>query len=273
MTAPPLPRRRNQLDSPEETWRPPLFQPQRGAWSRCRAWARRCLDLQAASIWNDLTVLLRCARGTVVDVGCGAQPYRGLLPDGVTYRGIDTSAARAHFGYDVPDTIYFTGDPWPLENAGADLVLATETLEHVPEPRRFLAEARRCLKPDGWLLLTVPFAARWHFIPHDYWRFTPSGLKLLLQEAGFRDIAVYARGNETSVSCYKAMALVLPLLVGKGRRPLRRWLGRAFSLLMSPALVVLAAIGQVSLRSRGGNDCLGYTVVAAADAARSGGGA
>ena len=64
-------------------------------------------------------------------------------------------------------------------------VLATETLEHVSRPVRFLAEARRCLSPGGRLMLTVPFAARWHYIPHDYWRFTPSGLRQLLTDAGF----------------------------------------------------------------------------------------
>ena len=57
-----------------------------------------------------------------------------------------------------------------------NVVLCTETLEHVLETRRFLAEAARCLTPGGTLLLTIPFAARWHFIPYDYWRFTPSSL-------------------------------------------------------------------------------------------------
>ena len=85
--------------------------------------------------------------------------------------------------------------------------------EHVPEPGAFLAEASRCLRPGGRLLLTVPFAARWHYIPHDYWRFTPSGLERLLSAAGFRDAAIYARGNSLTVACYKAMALMLPLLL------------------------------------------------------------
>ena len=64
-------------------------------------------------------------------------------------------------------------------------------MEHVPEPAGFLAEASRCLRPGGRLLLTVPFAARWHYIPHDYWRFTPSALERLLSAAGFDRIAIY----------------------------------------------------------------------------------
>ncbi len=108
-------------------------------------------------------------------MGCGAQPDRHLLPSQTTYRAIDDSGAESHFGYSMPDTTYYEGDRWPILDETVDVVLCTETLEHVPEPSVFLAEALRVLKHGGWLLLTVQFAARWHYILHDYWRFTPSG--------------------------------------------------------------------------------------------------
>ena len=93
------------------------------------------------------------------------------------------------------------------------MVLCTETLEHVLETRRFLAEAARCLAPGGTLLFTIPFAARWHFIPYDYWRFTPSSLNHLLTATGFDSVRVYARGNACTVACYKVMTLLLLLLM------------------------------------------------------------
>jgi hypothetical protein len=31
-----------------------------------------------------------------------------------TYLGIDTDAAKAHFGYEMPNTTYFSGDVWPV---------------------------------------------------------------------------------------------------------------------------------------------------------------
>jgi hypothetical protein len=65
--------RRNLTLVQAEAWRPPAFAAPRGACGRCRAWARRLLDLQAASIWRDLKVLLPQVRGEVLDVGCGAQ--------------------------------------------------------------------------------------------------------------------------------------------------------------------------------------------------------
>ena len=31
--------------------------------------------------------------------------------------GIDTDAAKAHFGYEMPNTTYFSGDVWPVANS------------------------------------------------------------------------------------------------------------------------------------------------------------
>jgi SAM-dependent methyltransferase len=255
-------RRPNQLERRAESWRPPLFQPVKTPADRLQAAARRFLDLQAGSIWRDLRVILPQSRGVILDVGCGAQPYRGLAPPAATYRAIDHAEAARAFGYSMPDTTYYDGDRWPVDDGSADLVLSTETLEHVPEPAVFLAEAFRCLKPGGRLVLTVPFAARWHFIPHDYWRFTPSGLQRLLSAAGFSHIVVLARGNAVTVACYKAMALVLALLMPQAASARSRAVLRVIGVPLIPILIVLAAIGDLSLLSKGGDDCLGYTAVA-----------
>jgi len=253
--------RPNQLDRRSESWRPPLFTPIRSGRDRLLAAARRFLDLQAGSIWRDLTQTLPGCHGLILDVGCGSQPYRSLIPANATYHGLDYSGARTNFGYSMPETIYYEGDRWPIDETTVDVVLCTETLEHVPDPSAFLNEAFRCLKPGGRILLTVPFAARWHFIPHDYWRFTPSGLQRLLGAAGFTDIAVYARGNALTVACYKVLALFLPLLLPQQESLWRRFTIRCFGVLTLPVVILLAAIANLSLRSQGGDDCLGYTVV------------
>ncbi|MBW0017775.1 MAG: methyltransferase domain-containing protein [Mycobacterium sp.] len=223
---------------------------------------RRLLDLQAASIWRDLKSPLKGATGTVLDVGAGAQPYRPLVNPQARYRAIDTADARERFGYEVPGTDYFTGDEWPAADNSVDHLLATETLEHIADPDAFLAQARRVLRDGGQLILTVPFAARWHYIPHDYWRFTPSALRMLLERNDFSDVLVLARGNELTVACAKVIALMLPFLLpqGEGLSLLRRLLG----LVLAPILLGVALVGQRSLRRQGGDDCLGYTVFASA---------
>jgi SAM-dependent methyltransferase len=229
---------------------------------------RRFFDLQSRSIWQDLSVILPKSTGKIVDVGCGAQPYRRLIPSACAYIGIDVSSAESNFGYSVPDTIYFADNRWPPEDSSVDVILATETLEHVSDPNLFLEEAARVSRPTGTLILTVPFAARWHYIPHDYWRFTPSGLKVLLENAGFFKVEIYARGNEWTVLFYKVISCLAPLLLanpsGKNSGKLlelivRRILGiGAF-----PFIFLSALIGALTLKFNcTGDDCLGYTVVA-----------
>jgi SAM-dependent methyltransferase len=243
-----------------ESWQPPAFSPS-GQRPLITA-LRRFLDLQAASIWRDLAGHLPLVRGAALDVGCGAQPYRELFGPEANYRGIDVAAAKANFGYDLPDTTYFAGDVWPIADGSIDFVLCTETMEHVPDPRKLLAEAARCLKPGGEILLTTPFSARWHYIPHDYWRYTPSALAMLLTEAGFVEPAVYARGNAITVACYKTMALMLPALIPQGHGLAATWALRLLSIVLIPFMVILAAIGNLSLMGCGGDDCLGYTAIA-----------
>lgn len=245
-----------------ERWRPPTLEPGGSGLGRLTFAVRRFFDVQLGSIWNDVAGSVGAARGKVVDVGCGAQPFRSLLPADAKYVGLDIEAAGERFGYAVPDTLHFDGGKWPAETDGADLVLCTEVLEHVLEPRALLAEAHAALRPGGLLLLTVPFAARWHFVPYDYWRFTPSSLNHLLEQAGFEEIVVRARGNALTVACYKAMALFLPFLFPQGGGPIKGWALRLAGLPFTPAFVALACTANLSLRAGGGDDCLGYTVTA-----------
>jgi SAM-dependent methyltransferase len=259
--------RSNMVEASSESWRPQLFVATTTRLSLLLAAVRRFFDIQAGSAWRDLSAVLPSLQGTVLDVGCGAQPFRSLISPQATYLGIDTDAAKAHFGYEMPDTTYFSGDRWPVEDATVNVVLCTETLEHVLETRRFLGEAARCLAPGGTLLLTIPFAARWHFIPYDYWRFTPSSLNHLLTTTGFHSTRVYARGNACTVACYKVMTLLLLLLMPQNVSKVFGLLLRLVGLVFLPLFVLLALIANLSLRSTGGDDCLGYTVFAVRDGA------
>jgi SAM-dependent methyltransferase len=63
----------------------------------------------------------------------------------------------------------------------AGTVLCLETLEHCADPAAAVAEMARVLRPDGLLLISVPFAFPIHEYPVDFWRFTPQGLDYLLR--------------------------------------------------------------------------------------------
>ncbi len=255
-------KKENLADRADERWHPPLIHVSHTAAGSLVGAARRFFDLQFGSIWRDMAALLPAIEGTVVDAGCGAQPFRSLLSPRAHYIGIDTLDAKEKFGYEIKDAVYFSGGRWPVESDSVDLVLCTETLEHVPDALPFLQEMRRCLKPSGQALLTVPFAARWHFVPHDYWRFTPSGLRLLLERAGFANIRVFGRGNELTVACYKVITLLLFFLMPQTKNLLLSLVRRTIGLLLFPFFFALAVGANVSLLFPGKDDCLGYTALA-----------
>jgi SAM-dependent methyltransferase len=254
--------RNNLLDLPKENWRPPDYSGGRGFFPALKIHLSRFFDLQAGTIWRDLSRELPEVKGAALDVGCGNQPYRRLFSADVRYLGIDTVDAKAHFGFETPDTLYYSGDKWPVENESADFILCTETLEHIPEPSVFLNEAFRTLRPSGRLLITVPFCARWHYIPHDCWRYTPSGLDELLKKSGFKNVRVYARGNPLTVACYKVMAYIFTLVFPACSDFIFNFISRLLGFLCLPLLFATALLANLTLGKDGTMDCLGFTVLA-----------
>jgi SAM-dependent methyltransferase len=75
----------------------------------------------------------------------------------------------------------------PDESVGTALLF--DTIEHVREPWRAMAELHRCLKPGGLLILTSVWYFPIHAYPDDYWRFTASAFRSLMGDA-FHPIAV-----------------------------------------------------------------------------------
>ena len=63
-----------------------------------------------------------------------------------------------------------------------DLIFCLETFEHVRNPYLAMANLAKMLKPDGLLVLSVPYFFQWHARPH-YWGITPDGLGALLEDA------------------------------------------------------------------------------------------
>ena len=240
----------------QELYRPP---PNRLVWKggllqRLKTAARIYADVQVFTVRRDVEPWLRGRRGSLLEVGCGDQPYREFVPANCRYVGLDIDAA---FDGGAHDVVRFDGRRFPFADASFESVFHTEVLEHVYDTRAFLAECRRVLALGGEMVFSVPFQARYHYIPNDFYRFTPAALELLMAEAGFRDIRVQPRGSDITVASYKCISVFY-------RWALSSILGKALFPLTLPLVLLLLAIAYLSLWFSLGssNDCLGYTVAA-----------
>lgn len=82
----------------------------------------------------------------------------------------------------------------PIANCVADTVISISVLEHLRHPEVMLGEAFRILKPGGTLILQTPFQWHIHEAPYDYFRYTPFALRSMLEDAGFKQVAVTPLG-------------------------------------------------------------------------------
>ena len=147
---------------------------------------------------------------SLLDLGAGAKPYAALY---------ESRFARCvavdvpHSPHDVSGVDAFaSAERLPFGDASFDCVLCTEVVEHCSEPEMVFKEINRVLRPGGKALITTPFLVPLHEMPYDYWRFTPSALRLLADKAGLRVQSLRPRGEY--------VAVVIEMLV---RGQLRAW--------------------------------------------------
>lgn len=139
-------------------------------------------------IWDDLVRASKYAKGKLLDVGCGNKPYLTIFKDCVDlYIGLDRNSNFADIKED-----FFNAN---IKNSNFDTILATQVLEHVDSPEKFLKKANKILKKDGVLIITAPFIGSLHEIPNDYYRFTRYGLQVLLKKSGFEILYLKEQGN------------------------------------------------------------------------------
>ena len=86
-----------------------------------------------------------------------------------------------------------------------DVVICEQVLEHVPDPCEAARHLMELCVPGGRVLVSTPFLIRVHELQllydmKDYWRFTPRGLRTLLERAGLEVERVESWGNRDCVA-------------------------------------------------------------------------
>jgi SAM-dependent methyltransferase len=143
--------------------------------------------------------------GRLLDVGGRGKPYACFFAGRVVN----------HYVLDVEPalSVDVVGDAriMPFPDASIDVVLATQVLEHIPDPIAVIGEIRRVLKPGGTLLLSVPSIFPQHGSPGDYWRYMPQGLKWVLRD--FHSVTVRGEAG-TVASIFLVINVYLQVLAG-----------------------------------------------------------
>lgn len=225
--------------------------------SRAVFYLRFIFDLQNFTIYSSLRKYLKDKKGRVLDVGCGDSPYRHALNSSCTYTGIDIKN-QAKFDYDRKDIIYFKGKKIPLKDSSIDSIICTEVMEHLEKPSELAVEMCRVLKKNGTAFITIPWSARYHYIPYDYGRYTPAAINKIF--AGFSNVVIENRGTDITSICSKIIVLfarnIIPVSFFK-------WMVLPVTLIVfAPVMLLAAAMGHASLLFKAGSkdDPLGYTV-------------
>lgn len=150
--------------------------------------------------------------GKLLDVGCGRGKWMHYIREHTRFQveGVEPSEEAAAYARNAFDLPVITGDlnSASFPESSFDIVYIRHVLEHITEPRTFLAEIRRILKPGGICVVHVPndasitnamkrilyrigFTGEFGslFYPLHVTGFTPYSLNTLFRNDGFRLLA------------------------------------------------------------------------------------
>ena len=113
--------------------------------------------------------------GRALDLGGRHGELEGpVAAQGYTYVNLDYSRP--------PTGVQGDAHRLPFPQDTFTLVLSVDTLEHFSAPWTVLDEVQRVLVPGGRLVISVPWMHPFH--GDDLWRYSPLGLRLMLEKAG-----------------------------------------------------------------------------------------
>jgi SAM-dependent methyltransferase len=183
----------------KKDWYPTKYEFHRGRWRGKRDWpvgSRIVEDLQAAGYERTLK---EHARGRLVDLGCGNAPLAGIyIPHVDEYLWVDWSVSQDGQIFELDYEVNLNG-PLPFGDAEFDTVVLSDVLEHIAEPDNLLTELARITRPNGNIIIGVPFLYCIHEKPYDYYRYTRFKLEQLAAKNGLLAIQINEVGGALDV--------------------------------------------------------------------------
>ncbi|QZP17294.1 methyltransferase domain-containing protein [Methylophilales bacterium] len=134
----------------------------------------------------------------ILDIGAGSTYHSGHFSKAkyLSQDIIQNSYNTIDYVYDIcsKDEI--------LDSEAVNVILCAQVLEHLTAPQSALDEMFRVLKPGGKVYLTTHMAFEEHMLPHDYWRFTEFGMRLLAKNSKFEVIHFERHGATANLIHY-----------------------------------------------------------------------
>lgn len=140
--------------------------------------------------------------GRILDVGCGAGQFLWALdPSRWERTGVELSEATVELvRARLPSLRLITGDIYSSEliEGAFDAVTFWHVFEHLPDPESVLERTAALLRPNGWLIISLPnlaslqarlFKKHWYpfdDVPRHLYHFSDRSLDLLIERAGLQ---------------------------------------------------------------------------------------
>lgn len=182
-------------------------------------------EIGASSRWQPRRdrILRYVKSGAILDIGCGSGAFLSTMKDpgwklyGIEIEPSTAQRARSNSGADV-----FVGDVMaaPISPASLDVITCFDLLEHVYEPRAFLVQAMKWLKPGGLFYSVLPnidswesrlFGSYWYGLelPRHLSHFSPKTLRHAMTTLGFNEVYLRTRTSYLEPSIGYAYAALL----------------------------------------------------------------
>jgi SAM-dependent methyltransferase len=162
-------------------------------------------------------VIAKNVNGTTLDAGAGHLNYKTIL----------SKYSSKYSSFDVQNfdgNIDITGDIQNMvgiPDCSYDTVCCFHVFEHIPMPGKAVSEIYRILKSGGTFIVSVPLFAGLHEEPYDFYRYTPYGIRFLLEQSEFVIKEEYRLGGLLSFITHPFSMVIVCLL---WKIPVIKWI-------------------------------------------------
>ena len=135
----------------------------------------------------------------ILEVGSRLENSRILLRDKTNNKNWEFIGLDIENGRNV-DVVSDNPYKYPFEDNSFDIIISSNTLEHIKDTKKWIKEISRISKNLVWIVVPNTYREHGKF---DYWRIMPRGMRYLLEEvAGLKIIEIgFSKYNIQDTFC------------------------------------------------------------------------